>query len=98
MSNMVRKQIYLERRQVRAVQRNAKALGLNASELIRQAIDRDLSRGSSAFSYPDPAAWDEIEAFLASQADKPLEGNAYHFNREEIYGEGIGGFDGTDSD
>ena len=87
MSNMVRKQIYLERRQVSAIQRKAKASGLNASEVIRQAIDRDLSRDSSAFSHPDPAAWDEIEAFLVSQADKPLEGNAYPFNREEFYGE-----------
>lgn len=97
MHDMVRKQIYLERRQVNAVQRKAEALGLNESELIRQAIDRDLS-GRSTFSRPDPAIWDEIEAFLASQNDRPLEGEPYRFNREEIYAERLGALDGIDPD
>ena len=73
MGKMVCKQIYLERRQVGAVQQKAATLGVNESEVIRQAIDHYLFGNKGIPSRPDPAAWDEIEAFLASQADKPLD-------------------------
>ncbi len=98
MGEMVRKQIYLEKRQVRAVRRKAEVLGVNESELIRQAIDRDLYGGEGLPNRPDPAAWEEIEAFLASLADKPLAGEPYQFNREELYDQRLSHSDGTDSD
>lgn len=99
MGEMVRKQIYLERRQVKAVQRKAEVLGVNESELIRQAIDRDLyGWGSSVSSHPDPAVWDEIETFLTAQAAQPLSGEPYHFNRSEIYEERSEYLDGIDLD
>jgi len=97
MSDMIRKQIYLERRQVKAVRNKAKVLGMNESELIRQAIDRDLYGSGSTSNRPDPEAWDEIEAFLMSQKDKPLAGDPYKFIREEIYQERLSRFNATDS-
>jgi hypothetical protein len=98
MGDMVRKQIYLERSQVKAIQQKAEVLGVNESELIRQAIDHDLYGGRGIPTRPDPAAWDEIEAFLASQVEKPLAGEPYQFNREELYEERLGRIHGTDSD
>ncbi len=98
MSDMVRKQIYLERSQVKAIQQKAEVLGVNESELIRQAIDHDLYGGGGTPTRPDPAAWDEIEAFLASQVEKPLTGEPYQFNREELYEERLGRIHGTDPD
>ena len=98
MSDMVRKQIYLEKSQVIAIQRKAEVLGVNESELIRQAIDHDLYGGGVIPTRPDPAAWDEIEAFLAAQAGKPLAGEPYQFNREELYDQRLGRIRGTDPD
>lgn len=98
MGYMIRKQIYLERSQVIAIRHKAKALGVNESELIRQAIDHELYGGAGIPTRPDPAAWEEIEAFLASQAGKPLAGEPYQFNREELYDERLGRIVGTDPD
>ena len=98
MSDMVRKQIYLEKNQVIAIRHKAEALGLNESELIRQAIDRHLYGSGGEPARPDPAAWDEIELFLASQAGKPLAGEPYQFDREELYEERLERLHGTDPD
>ena len=98
MGDMIRKQIYLEKRQVQAIQQRAKAVGANESELIRQAIDRELYGSGGVPTRPDPAAWYEIEAFLASQSEKPLTGEPYRFNREDLYEERLGRRYGTDPD
>jgi hypothetical protein len=98
MTDMVRKQIYLEKRQILAVHQKAATLGVNESEVIRQAIDHDFYGSGGASTRPDPSAWDEIESFLASRADKRLEGEPYQFNREEIYDDRSGGLNEPDSD
>jgi hypothetical protein len=98
MSEMVRKQIYLETRQVRAIRQRAAVLGMNESELIRQAIDRTLYGSEGASTRPDPAAWLEIEHFVTAQAGKPLAGEPYHFDRVELYNEPPRRFHGTDPD
>jgi hypothetical protein len=98
MSDMVRKQIYLEQRQGVAVQQKAAILGVNESEVIRRAIDRDLYGSGGSPSNADPTAWDEIETFLASVADTPQKGEPYQFNREELHNEWLRRFDEPDSD
>jgi hypothetical protein len=98
MSDMVRKQIYLEKRQVRAVRKKAEVLRMNVSQYIREAIDRDLYGSGGVPHRPDPAAWDEIETFLASQKEEDLPGEPYQFGRDEIYEERLGRFDGTHLD
>ncbi len=85
MGEMVRKQIYLEKRQVSAIHKRAATLGINESEVIRQAIDHDLYGSGAMPTQADPSAWDEIEAFLDSQANLPLAGEAYEFNRDQLY-------------
>ena len=98
MSNLVRKQIYLERRQVKALQKKAEVLHINESEYIRQAIDLDLYGSGGIPNRPDPDAWDEIEAFLESQMDLPLAGEPYQFNRDEIYNRPLSRLNGTNLD
>ena len=87
MTNMVRKQIYLEKRQAKAIQQKAEVLGFSESELIRQAIDRDLFGGTGIPNMPDPAVWETIQSFIQSRANQPLSGQPYQFNREELYEE-----------
>ncbi len=94
---MVRKQIYLEKRQVKAIQQKAEALGVSVSELIRQAIDHELFGAEGILNRPGPGAWQEIEAFITSQAAKPLAGQPYHSDREELYDERLSNFQGTDA-
>lgn len=98
MGEMIRKQIYLEKRQAQAIRQKAKAAGTNESELIRQAINRELFGSGGVPTRPDPDAWGEIEAFLASHSAQPLAGEPYQFNREELYEERLERPNGTDSD
>ncbi len=98
MSDLVRKQIYLERSQVKAVQQKAAVLGLNESELIRQAIDRDLFGSGSFPSRPNPDAWEEIEGFIASLSVNAQAGEPYHFDRDELYDRHIGTDDAAGPD
>jgi predicted DNA binding CopG/RHH family protein len=45
---MVRRQIYLSERQIPALKKEAKALGISLSELIRRVLDKHLVSSSSA--------------------------------------------------
>jgi hypothetical protein len=98
MDNMVRKQIYLEKRQVKAVKKRAEILGLNESELIRRAIDRALFGAEAMVSPPDPAVWDEIAESIHSRSDTSKGGKPYQFNREDAYSERLDRYYGSDSD
>lgn len=59
---MVRKQIYLEDRQEAQLKRLARQLGMSEAALIRQSVDRGLCSG--AVLSRDPAAWEDIKAFI----------------------------------
>jgi hypothetical protein len=93
MADMVRKQIYLKTRQIRAIQKKADDLGVSESELIRRAIDSEL-RGAAPGFYPDPEAKEALRKFLLTYQPEELEGPPYRFNREEIYNERLGRFHG----
>ncbi len=87
MTNMVRKQIYLEKGQAKAIRHKADALGFSESELIRQAIDRDLFGSAGIPNLPDPAVWEQIKSFIDSRVNQPLAGKPYRFHRDELYEE-----------
>lgn len=46
MAQMVRKQIYIQRRQQAILRRLARARGVSEAELIRQAIDHHVNAGA----------------------------------------------------
>ena len=88
MTVMVRKQIYLEKRQAISLKRQSRSRGISEAELIRQAIDRQIDRESARPLHPDPAAWERAHRFmLALQAAGPIPNRHRRWTREELYEE-----------
>jgi hypothetical protein len=88
MSQMIRKQIYIQKRQQARLRRIARARGISEAAVIREALDRQLSaKGTEAFQ-PDPAAWKALNEFmLAQRALGPLEQHPRDWKREDLYKE-----------
>jgi hypothetical protein len=70
------------------LRRLSQARGVSEAEIVRQAIEREVTGVSSLSPPPDRAAWEEIIGFvearkaLAAKGDKP-----YRRNREDAYTE-----------
>jgi hypothetical protein len=87
MPRMVRKQIFIERRQQVQLQRAARSRGLSEAELIRQAIDQHLAGGAQRLPR-DPEAWQRALALMRSlQAEGPLPDRSRNWTRDELYEE-----------
>ncbi len=87
MSQMVRKQIYIEKRQKAQLKRAAKARGTSEAELVRQAIDRQLAGGGPGRPR-DPAAWERaLRLMRALQAQGPIADRRRAWTRDELYEE-----------
>ncbi len=87
MSEMVRKQIYIQKRQKAQLKRAARARGLSEAELIRQAIDRQLVSSVKGLPH-DPAAWERAMALMRSlQALGPIPNRRRAWTREDLYEE-----------
>jgi hypothetical protein len=84
---MVRKQIYLPKRQNLLIKRLAKQRGISEAEVIRQALERD----EKAVTYPvreSAAGWNEILRFVKErQATYAGQGKPVQWNRQELYEE-----------
>ncbi len=88
MAQMIRKQIYIPKHQEARLKRLAKARGVSEAEIIRQAIDQQLSGGASHSFRPDPSAWEQAYQFMLSlQAKGPLPNRRRKWTREELYEE-----------
>ncbi len=85
---MVRKQIYLPRKQNLLLKRLAKQRGVSEAEIVRQALEREAEVAAPVMR-DSKKALDEIIAFARSLRERPelMEGEPYKFNREEIYAE-----------
>jgi hypothetical protein len=87
---MIRKQIYIQRQQQTILKRLSQIRGLSEAELIRQAIDRQIS-GIVSSPVPDPTAWDEARQFmLALRSRGPLANRPRDWSREDLYEERTG--------
>jgi hypothetical protein len=87
MTQMVRKQIYIDKRQRAQLKRAAKARGTSEAQLIRQAIDRQLAGGGAGLPH-DIAAWERALALMRSlQAQGPLPNRRRSWTRDELYDE-----------
>ena len=87
MTQMVRKQIYIDKRQKAQLKRAAKARGTSEAELIRQAIDRQLAGGVAGLPR-DPAAWERAMVLMRSlRAQGPLPNRRRSWTRDELYDE-----------
>ena len=86
-TNMVRKQIYLQKRQDALLKRLSQARGVSEAEIIRQALERELAGISSPSVPADRSAWQELIVFLDARQAGKAGRFAYRWNREEIYAE-----------
>ena len=83
MAQMIRKQIYIEPLQDVNLKKQAKTLGITEAEVIRRAIDSQMSLLVPGLR--DLSAWEREKAFIAQRmAGKPLPGGR-KFGREEAY-------------
>lgn len=86
MTRMIRKQIYLEKRQESMLERLAKARGISVAEIIRQAIDREFNPGTTRRKQRDPEAWARARrVMLALQAQGPLPRRTRNWKRDDLY-------------
>jgi hypothetical protein len=85
---MVRKQLYLPRRLNLLLKRKAKQRGISESEVMRQALERDVEM-STPVVRDSKKALDEIFAFVETLRKRPelMNGTPVKFNREDLYEE-----------
>lgn len=94
MARMVRKQIYIEPRQEALLKQAAKRRSVSEAELIRGAIDRQLSSGELQPLPSDQIAWEQAYQFMIElRARGPIEGRARTWERQDLYEERIGRYD-----
>jgi hypothetical protein len=93
-SQMVRKQIYISRRQQALLKRLSEQRGLSEAEIIRQAIDREAANAVPRNDLTSQEAWEKAYQFMVSlreragQFSEPL-----RWNREELYEERLRRYD-----
>ena len=93
MARMVRKQIYIPKRQQLLLKRKAKVVGISEAELIRQAIDRNLEGGEQRSFRRDPEAWKKAFKFMRLRQPFGKTAEAYRWTREDAYEERIRRYD-----
>jgi hypothetical protein len=86
-THMVRKQIYIHKRQNALLKCLSQARGVSEAEIIRQAIDREISGGAARSTTGDRTAWEEFEAFQMARRELGITGEPLRWNRQEIYDE-----------
>jgi len=90
MSEMVRKQFYIHKRQQVLLKRLSQARGVSEAEIVRQAIERETTGTSLLPTLPDRAAWEEIVRFLETRkalASSSEGREPYQWSREDAYQE-----------
>jgi len=85
MSRMVRKQIYIEPHQDNSLKKQAHALGVTEAEVIRRAIDRQMT--SVRLSIRDLKAWERERAYITKRMAKGHAPGGRQWKREDAYEE-----------
>lgn len=85
---MVRKQIYLPRRQNLMLKRLAKERGVSEAEVIRQALERE-AQGGVPFIRDSKKALEEILAIADGLSARPelMQGKPVRWKRADLYEE-----------
>jgi hypothetical protein len=83
---VIRKQIYLRRRQNLVLKRLAKQRGISEAEVIRQALEREATFAVAAIT-DGQEALKRLIAHARSLRERPetSQGTPHRFNREELY-------------
>lgn len=87
MTVMIRKQIYIPRRQDILIKRLSETRGISEAEVIRQAIEHEISRELTDPDLNRLSAWEQLMEFVEERKAKAQPSEPYRWNREEIYAE-----------
>lgn len=85
MAEMVRKQIYIHRRQQALLRRLARSRGVSEAEIVRQAIEREAMAQPRSGNTYDPSAWEAVLAFVTTRNQMAEDNAPYHWRREDAY-------------
>jgi len=86
MAQMIRKQIYIPKRQQTVLKRMARARGISEAELIRQAIDQQTLGDNLRATASDHDAWEKaLQFMLALYAQGPVNDQPRQWKREDAY-------------
>ena len=86
MSEMVRKQIYVSKRQDQLLKRLSKKYGLSEAEIIRQAIDLVGVQSEKVPLRQDDENWQALVSLMESTGTDDRS-EPYHWRREDAYEE-----------
>ena len=87
-TEMVRKQIYIHRRQQNLLRQLARQRGMSEAEIIRRAIDREVILQEIPFFENSHLALEEIiQAAYALRDQSVPVSEPYRFNRADLYEE-----------
>ena len=86
-TQMVRKQIYIQKRQAALLKRLSQARGLSEAEIIRQAIEHEIAGVPAQPVLGDLSAMDDFTRLALSKRTPGTKAEPYRWNREEIYPE-----------
>ena len=90
MERMIRKQIYIQKRQETMLKRLARQRGVSEADLIREAIDRQLEQGTSTLPKSSPEAWERAHQFMLNlHAQGPIPNRSRNWTREDLYEERV---------
>lgn len=86
MKQMVRKQIYIYKRQEAQLKRISEARGISEAEVIRIALDREVNSQIAPYHY-DEDAWARILALIEKREALGVTDEPYKFRRADAYEE-----------
>jgi len=84
---MVRKQIYIQKRQEALLKHLARVRKTSEAEIIRQAIDHEAEQSQPYIDLYDHSAWEELLKLFEERTKLGITGEPYRWNRQEIYEE-----------
>lgn len=87
MTQMIRKQIYLARRQQNLLRQLTEVRGISESEVIRQAIEHEAAGGYFQDAEPDIDSLDQLIQAALGRRSAGVTAEPLRWNREDVYAE-----------
>src|SRR3990170_1722012 len=97
MSQMVRKQIYIQKSQEERLKKVAEARGVSEAEIIRRALDNEIRRAGYRLAYDDEAMQRLYQAMLDMDKKPSVPPKKRDWTREDLYEERMKRYDHNSS-
>jgi hypothetical protein len=93
MTQMIRKQIYIQKSQEERLKKVAETRGVSEAEIIRRALDVELKRVGFRLAYDDEAMKRLYKAMLDMDKKPPVPRRKRDWTREDLYEERMKRYD-----